>query len=70
MHDLRKINFSENNFSENYNNKLFNGPAFFQTALPRSGGLSPEEGWDAVAVGVNRNMGATTEHQDAARCPG
>ena len=39
------------------------GPVFFQTTLPRSGGLSPEEGWDAV--GVNCKKGGTTENQGA-----
>ena len=31
-----------------FNTAFLLGPAFFRTALPRSGRLSPGEGWDAV----------------------
>ena len=31
-----------------FNADTLHDPAFFRTALPRSGGLSPEQDWDAV----------------------
>ena len=49
-----------------FNAAIFIWPMFFRTALLRSGGLSPEEGWDAVtdeAVGVNFKNCAVTENQ-------
>ena len=40
---------NNNNNNEFLTLPIFLIPAFFRTALPRSGGLSPIEGWDAVS---------------------
>ena len=47
---------------------FLNGPVFFRTALPCSGGYHMERGGMSLhdAVGINCKNGATTENQDSA----
>ena len=50
-----------------FNAAIFAWPCVLSEHPPRSGGISPGEGWDAAtdAVGKNCKRGATTENQGA-----